>query len=467
MYYSDGAVCIENCYINTTGDAVLTGVTLMAGTVQLFAGDLTIWAHTRTHPFWIVQPTVKASPDLSMFPKLGAGGETVDLLAEFLKADNGPMGRSLWTAAMANTGERQDLGEIDGFDAIYLKNPTADNATVVRGLSDAACSFQFHGIDPATQKMVSLAGNPKISYLGQIDGQYGNAVPKITSACPQNINEAAAHAPTFCALAAAIFVTEYDREELALWANYVGGLWQNWEYRLPCGYAKATYGQTRGKGRSLTTVAYAAKLSDNPTYFETWLHDGGTDASAHWPAQTGIQIDQNNAVYFDNKGFAPYQQHILIASMGQAIQAGASEYQGAFDYFCTYLFDSMLEAQHEFATAYQVRYKDDTGAIATDWKQALEFTAVHDPLLTAAMAQAEGSQALQDALQRKDVHQAGDFIGYPTSPTGFPAIMQPALAYAAMFATDQTRAQAAWAKFKQWQRIDYISNPKYNIVPRA
>jgi hypothetical protein len=32
-------------------------------------------------------------------------------------------------------------------------------------------------------------------------------------------------------------------------------------------------------------------------------------------------------------------------------------------------------------------------------------------------------------------------------------------------ATDQVKAQAAWAAFQKWQRIDYSANPKYDIAP--
>jgi hypothetical protein len=56
-------------------------------------------------------------------------------------------------------------------------------------------------------------------------------------------------------------------------------------------------------------------------------------------------------------------------------------------------------------------------------------------------------------------------MGYPTSATGYPAMYQAALAVCTRYATDQTRAQAAWTKFQQQQRIDFSLNPKYNEIP--
>lgn len=467
VYHEDGrSLCIENCYTTTARD--LTGafrLTTAAGTI-MFDAELTIWARTRTHPIWINAPQVNPSADLSMFPLLGAGGESVDLTAIYSKADNSPMGRSLWCAAMATTGERQDLGPIDGYSAIYLKNPTAANAAVVRGLADAACAFPFHAIDPATNRMVSLAGNPKITYLQALAAQYGNTVPKITTACPQNLNEADAHAPTFCALAAAVYGTDYDREELAMWANYVGGLWQNWTYRLPSGMRSCTTGQTRGKGRALTSVLYAAKLSDQPDYFSEWVKSAGAEMSTVFPAQTGIHIDQRDPAYYNGKGFSNYQEHILIGAIGQALDLGYTEFQPALDYFAEYLTSALLDAPHELATLYSMYHKDDAGTIAADWLQALQFTAAKEPKVAAALQCAEGSQALQDAMGATGT-KPGDFLSYPAEPTGYAAMMQPALVAVARHATNQDRAQAAWEKFQQWLRADFSQNPKYNILPRA
>jgi hypothetical protein len=42
---------------------------------------------------------------------------------------------------------------------------------------------------------------------------------------------------------------------------------------------------------------------------------------------------------------------------------------------------------------------------------------------------------------------------------------QPDLAVCVRYATDQVKAQAAWAAFQKWQRIDYSANPKYDVVP--
>ena len=102
--------------------------------------------------------------------------------------------------------------------------------------------------------------------------------------------------------------------------------------------------------------------------------------------------------------------------------------------------------------------------VAKDWAEGLQFAARNQPKLAAALQCPEGSQALQDALQSGAA--PGSYIGYPTAPDGYPAMMQPAMAVIREMATDQTRAIAAWDKFaaNAVARIDYSKNPKYNVV---
>ena len=80
--------------------------------------------------------------------------------------------------------------------------------------------------------------------------------------------------------------------------------------------------------------------------------------------------------------------------------------------------------------------------------------------------------ALGDSVTFGYITQAGfeyrnpdNFIGYPTSATGYPAMYQAALAVCVRYATNQAKAQAAWAAFQKWQRIDYSTNGKYDVQP--
>lgn len=476
-YHADGlSVCVENGYAGITGD--LAGHFTLADEDGglLFDGDLVIWAYTRTHPVWLRSPQLLPAPDLSLFPTYGPGSGKESMAAVYAAADNGPMGHSMFTTAMDMVGERSDLGPVlPEWDADYLVNPTDANATVVRGMADASSNWAYHMIDPATDEMIDLRGNPWITSLGVFlgkppagawKGQPNNPMQPVTTANPHKVGDSGSHAVALCALAAAIYGTDYDREELAHWANYVGALCQNPTYRKPSGVISMKTGQVRDKGRRMYVLVCAAKLSHATDYFDAWARDSGVSIYADLiDNQAGIAIDQTGEIYPDPKGgWAPWMQHILVHSIGFAIHAGYTDFQRALDYFAGPIFDSILTAPHELATIYTVAGQEADGSQVADWTRALARTGDLKATVAAALAHPEGSLELTDALGRGD--RAGDFTGYPSSPSGYAAMLQPALAVLVQYATDKARAAAAWEKFQQWQRIDYTQNPKYNIVPR-
>lgn len=462
IYHADGlSVCIENAYAGTLGD--LSGTfTITAGSARLFSGPLTIWAYSRTRPFWVTPPTLLASPDLSLFPQYGAGSSTASMAAAYAAADNSPTGYGVADPRMSDTGEEANLGPLPAWDACYLTNPSTANAAVVRGMSDSASVWGFHAIDPTTNAMLDVTKVPKASF-----GWYsaGDPIVAYTTADPKTLSEAQAHAPVFSALACAVYGTDYDKEELSFWANYVQSLWQNPGYRLPAGCVSQMHTQTRGNGRGLVVLLYAAKLSDKAAYFDAWVQATAADLWGGLDAQTGLQIQQAGAVVYPNHGFAPWQNHILAYGVALGVKLGYTQFQPSLDYLAIPIMDAVNGSYHEMATSYNVCLADAAGTIAPDWTTALNYTALVNPKVAAAMAQPEDSLARIQALEGSTAgYIAGDFAGYPTSATGYAACAQPALALIAKFATDQTNAQAAWAKFKKYARADYSVNPKYNVI---
>lgn len=463
----DGAVLIENAYIRTTGDLTMT-VTVSVGAQQLFSGKLTIWQRSRTRPFWYKQPKVLASADLSKFATL-AGGATASMATSYAKADNSPMGIGLVKPGIGSTGEWPHLGQpFPEWDASYLTNPTADNLKVVRGMADASAPWPFHVIDIATQKPIDLTTYPKASLYFTYIGTKGNPFTPQQSQSPMRLSQANGHVTMYNVLACALFDTEYDRDALTHWGQYIGALWNNAGYRLPSGVVMAEHLEgARGMGRSLLLIAYASRYSDRTSQFTTWTKDFVAHVQSIAQSQTGIHVMQSadNLGYYNNTGFAPWQHHILVGALGMCIKLGYTSAQWCLDYFGKQVLDSLLNAPHEFATLYAVVVKDPSGNIATDWPAVLQLTKAADPKLAAALNYPENSLQLIQALTgNNSAYHAGDFSGYPWSATGYPAMMQGAVAMLAKYATDQSRAQQAWTKFQKYARMDYSTNPKYNVV---
>ncbi|CAM5592887.1 hypothetical protein RLIN73S_02757 [Rhodanobacter lindaniclasticus] len=200
--------------------------------------------------------------------------------------------------------------------------------------------------------------------------------------------------------------------------------------------------------------------------FQAWVNEAAADGAAAWVGAPGMGIMQQGGALAGNvnayaeKEFAPWMQDILTAAVGQAIQYGFTAFQPILDTFADFTF-SRVEADHEFATLYSAASLRVDGNPVDDWAEGLQVKAAYDAAFAAALAAPEGSAA----RAKYTGGSPGDFMGYPLSPTGYPAMYQPALAVCVRYATDQVRAQAAWAAFHQHQRIFYTMNPKYNVVP--
>lgn len=122
---------------------------------------------------------------------------------------------------------------------------------------------------------------------------------------------------------------------------------------------------------------------------------------------------------------------------------------------------------HDSSFAQALTHYATAKAVPVDnWEDALATQALYSPGLAKALTCASGSQALIDAIYPNTPgYQAGDFSGYPTSPTGYPAMAQPAVAVVVRYASERDRAAKLQVIFDRWSRIDYSSNPKFNLSP--
>lgn len=469
MYYADGAVVIENAYAgdgNPTPADLPCNLMVEVGDQVFQTGDIVIWYHCWTRPFWIVEPAVKPL-DPSSLPPYGPGSETASFATAYANADNSIMGRGLSVAGMSTAGERPDIGLYPGWDAAYVTNPTSENAGVVRGMSDSVGAWPIHTRDTRTNQMLIATDYPKASMLDVFRGIDGNPFKKFTTACKNVPN--VAHATAFNALAAQLFATDYDKASLSQWANWVGRLWQNYTYLTDVPAGPATTSQTRGMAWLIRTVVQGAKWSANPELFGEWATKLADFVKTKWSAQVGIHIDQFSGGGYPNGGIAPWQNHYLVSALGHAVQLGFTEFQWGLDYLSEFVIESAL-VDHEFATIYNNScFHTDTETWVANWAEGLQLTRTFKPELDAALDLPENSLDRLKAVYPPDGtgYQAGDFVGYPWGDDGYPAIRQPAAAYVAMFATDQVRAQQAWEITAQHMRADFSKNPKYNIVPRS
>jgi hypothetical protein len=483
-FYSDGlCATVENGYMGITDD-LFGEFHVYIGSTLIWAGPLSLWAYTMARPFWANTPTVLASPDLSLFPRYGAGSESASWYTSYVGtyySDNSRNSIGNLLPAMGTGGEHDYLGPVPQWDACYLVNPSPQNAEVVRGMGDGAACWAFHFIDPVTNDVPDLTDNVKISAYGASRGQAGNPIVQWRSYIPWSLDQTQDHAINFSSLCCALYGSEYDKESLSMWANYVQAIVApgNLSYRLPSGCVTART-IPRGIGRGLVVMSFAAKLSSRKAQFTYWMGKYAADLISQYGSQTGIQTIHAGWGY-PNYGQGPWQMALCIYGIALAIKHGftADNYPGfqwALDYFMKNVIDSMLPSrgniQHEFATHYTYAWAYDDGTPVENWEAGIRQMATHDPKLAAGIVEAENSQALQNAVGAP-TSKPGDLEGYPTAPDGYPAMQQICLAMGVDHCTDQTGALAAWNAFLSnavgWghARIIYTANPKYNIIPET
>jgi len=411
--------------------------------------------------------------DRSIFPNYGTGSEAASYVAQYAEGDNSILGIATLPKAIGNPGEHDYLGLLNGWDACYLVNPSADAAAVVLGMSDAANPWPFHARDTKTNKMLLASDWPKASMLPACYGK-DNPFVAYTTACPYDLGQATGHAPSWHVLAAAMYGSKTIKAALSQWTNYVACLWANPSYRLPNGPCSIQHVESaRGIAWTQRQMAQAAKLSDAPDLFDGWIKASLAELTTYLQSQSGRMPMIDTCVNYPTNSiatgyaFAPWQLHFQMQDLGYQIQLGYTEAQVPFDILATMVLDSLLSSQHEFASLYEVSYYDANRVPARDWAACLTLTAATNPKVAAALACAENSLALRTAMAEPDAMTPGDFDGHPASPVGYGSMLRACAAMIRDYATDQARAAAAWAVVAQHDRADYSQQPKYNIVPRA
>lgn len=349
-YYSDGlCVVIEHGYPGHTQD--LAGhftLTTADGTV-LFDGDLTIPTDRSTRPFWLAQPQLRQGYDLSRLPHLGDGGAMATLYDKFMSADNSPCGNGPDIQAMESGGEMPHLGYYPLWYACWVTNPTLENLSVIRGWSDSLVMRKHCAIDWNTNQILKVTDYQSLSAVDAQRGSPslpGNPYVKSTTACKLSIDHA--HLPMCYALAVELFGTEFDREQLTMWANWWCSLESTASSRLPCGFHP--YGPPRARGRKLALMVYAYwyGLPEWRDTFATWINAQADFMQAQIDEQIGIQIDQSGDPY-PHREYAVWQQDLFTYGAALATQAGFTKWQPILDYFAVGTWQRIEYPLHELA----------------------------------------------------------------------------------------------------------------------
>jgi hypothetical protein len=155
---------------------------------------------------------------------------------------------------------------------------------------------------------------------------------------------------------------------------------------------------------------------------------------------------------------APWQDDFFTSALGHTAELGFTKALPLMQWKSTFPIERMIGDGSCWvgAAMYAMKVRaTETGPLFST------IGAAYKASTTDVVTLACGSTAMATSLGIK----AGEMDGYATSVMGYPANMQPALAYAATFAG--ARGASAWTKFAARPvKPDYSKGAQFAIVPR-
>ncbi|MCA1855840.1 hypothetical protein LE190_07860 [Massilia oculi] len=384
-----------------------------------------------------------------------------------------PMGIGEAASYMPQTGGRDDIGILPGWATRYLLSMDKRAKEVTLGTGTLAGSWSSHFRDKKTDRPISIIDYPYMTLLGNATDTRNPATGQreafpacaASTLCTNPNKHDSSHQPSLAYLPYLVTGDYYYLEELQFWATY-NLLSPNPGYR---GYAKGLVYRTqvRAQAWNLRTLAQAAYITpDNDRlkghfnqimannldwYSNTFLNPATSN-------QLGVLTSGSALVYSSQLATSPWQDDFFTAALGYTLDLGFTKADALLKWKTKFVVERMAGngACWIGATMYSFNVRSSTSSpiystIAEAYRQS-------DPVYG---SMACGSAGMLTALGLKP----GEMLGYANSATGYPANMQPALAYGAQ--SGGAIGQKAWQIFAaRTVKPDYSKAPQFAIIPR-
>ncbi|WP_108867035.1 gliding motility-associated C-terminal domain-containing protein [Aquimarina aquimarini] len=365
-----------------------------------------------------------------------------------------PMDNGNLTSYMPRTGQHADIGPLPDYGARYMltMDSRAYFNTLANGNSGGA--YQIHFRDKNTDLPVSIDDYPYIGIRRISDtrnpstGKYevpanqGVGFYAITNGLSRHTPDSD-HQPSIAYLPYLITGDYFYLEELQFWTTY------NF-MNLAVGYrgmSKGLYnkGQVRGQAWNMRTLGQTAYITpDNHTlkkYFEEKLNNNLREYKRQY-----VDNVNSNTLHVINPTdevlLSPWQDNFFTWTMGYINGLGYNNALSVLRWKTVFPVGIMTPPFCWLkSSSYTFDYVDASG------REAENFSELYDLNYSSA-----------------DKCEGLEMNGYPESPTGYGANMQPALAASVDAETDG--AFDAWARYlSRLPKQDYTSSPQFAIVP--
>jgi len=483
---SDNIVITEGTIFSSTKNQVISPIRPFRGDEYLHH-PRTGWTKTF---WWGVEPAVHIRHDRTYMaasksvpnydPTVTGSAATIASRLSELKA-NGDIGRNgITKAAMPGPGGAPGIGILPEWQAMYVVNQGKDAKDTMIKMGMLMQSWPVLFRDYTTDQILSLAKWPYATISpntgdskNPATGLYEKLPPTYTpSTVPGNPNNAdIAHHPDFNYVPYLVTGDNCHMEWLIAYYTYICvSLNAHPSYRDGAKCLWRAESQVRGKAWSIRTSAHAGFLVPDghpkkaeieyviaqnvPSLIDKYVNPASPDYN--------IFGSFGAFIYESNLGAASFQEEFVTQAVGRAIELGYTQYMPLMMYKAKHVTGRLASGPAfcwRLATEYTLLYRATNGGpLYTSWGEVFQatFAAKNPAVLKAACASPEMDAAIGQP--------AGAMVGYPDTTQGYPANMQPAVAYSATY--NAPKAADSWLIFdSRTKKPDYNTGPQFAIVP--
>lgn len=394
----------------------------------------------------------------------------------------GPMQRCDQTKRMSTVGAQAGIGPLPRWTSAYVIDPSRDAFAWMLANSDALGSYGVHYRDALTSQPISVEARPCATLIKPAEVAHCPVPPhaddvfppcKVQCKSPLGANEPHHPAPAYVAY----LVTGdwYYLEELKFWADWVV-FQQNPAYR---DYTKGLIVRNalRGQAWALRTLGYAAYIlpDDDPfkRYFNRVVENNISWYNKHYtdnPSANALHVITNGyALNYPNHGepntgIATWQASFFTWSVGNLKDLGFAGADKLLDWVSVFQVNLMTSPDFcwNLASAYELQIRDtrkspyytSLKSVFANTFPELQGVACNSDRMATLLSKPHGYR-----------YAKGMMVGYPQSPTGFPANLQVGLAAAA-----DSNVPDAWKAWQIFQgrsvKPDYGKAPQFAVIPR-
>jgi hypothetical protein len=407
--------------------------------------------------------------------------QTLDAAMQRVQQNCAPMQRCDQTKDMSNAGAQDGIGPLPRWTSAYVIDPNHRAYEWMLANSDALGSYGIHYREQLTGGPLSVENHPcaTLEHAAEfarcpVTPHGDDSFPVCQAQCQSPLAANISHHPSPAYVAYLVTGDWYYLEELKFWADWVE-FKQNPKYR-DYRTGLIDHNTLRGQAWSLRTLGYAAYVLPDGDPLKSylnrvvknnidWYNQNYTDDRS----ANKLHIITNGSIVYTNHGnpntgISTWQASFFTWSAGNLKDLGFKGADKLLDWAGAFQVNLMTSPDFCWivGSGYELQVRDTEGSHLYG-----SLETVYAKTYPNLQGVACGGSEMAALLSKPGEYQYAPnvMVGYPKSPTGYPANFQIGLAAAAD--SDAPNAAEAWKVFENRSaKPNYSSEPQFAVIPR-